>query len=56
MSDVGDINHIPAVRPVRPQESGTKRRHIPEQPEREKKHQPPPEPDDDGETHVDEYA
>lgn len=56
MSDVGDINHISAVRPIRPKDTGTKRRHIPERPEREKKHQPPSEVDGDGEEHIDEYA
>lgn len=56
MSEVGDIHHLPAIRPVRPTDAGTERRHVSDHPERDKKRQRPPQPDDDDEAHIDEYA
>lgn len=59
MSDVSDINHVPAIRPIRPKDTGTERRPIPEQPQQRNKKQQKPSPqevDDDGEAHIDEYA
>lgn len=57
MSEVGDIHHLPAIQSVvRPKNTGTERRHVPEYPERDKKQQMPPQADDNGEEHIDEYA